>query len=252
MILVDYKKGGGKDKDRNIPQEFVRHIKSLRVDAEIADLEFGDFAFEGNGPLGTITVGIERKTLHDMLACIDDARYTGHQRIGMKNTYTISGLILEGHWKPHDPQGLLMEGFNGGMSWGYCQFGRQRTMYAKLYRYLLSVALSGVIVTYSRDIFHTAFNVVEWYHYFAKPWTGHTSLQEMQKIAIPTLGAKPTLVRRWAAALDGIGTKMSADAANVFKTPLALANADETEWLRVPGVGVKTAQQIVREVWGQK
>lgn len=231
--------------------DLIPHIQRIGIRCDKSPLQYGDAAFEGRGPLGTIAVGIERKRLHDMLNCIDDARYTGHQRIGMKQMYQVSVLIIEGHWKPHDGDGMLMEGFSGGISWGYCRYRTQRTMYAKLYRYLISVALSGVIVTYSRDPFHTAFNITEWFQYFQKNWQGHTSLQEMQKIAIPTLNQKPSLVRKWAADLDGIGVKLSEDAEKLFKTPIKLAQADESEWLRIPGVGVKTAQQVVKEVWGR-
>ena len=49
--------------------------------------------------------------------------------------------------------------------------------------------------------------------------------------------------------MEGIGVKLSLDAERVFKKAGRLAAADETEWLKVPGVGVKTAQSIVREVW---
>jgi ERCC4-type nuclease len=242
---VDYR-----EENRNV--ELMPHFKQIGVTSEKADLVFGDFMFEGKGPHGTVSIGIERKRLHDMLHCIDDARLSGHQLVGMKQMYDVRVLLLEGHWKPHEPQGVLMEGFHGGMNWGYCRYRSQRTMYSKLYRYLISVAMSGVIITHSRDLWHSAFNICEWYHYFQKPWQNHTSFQEIQKIAIPTMHGKPKLVRLWANAIEGIGTKLSQDAERIFRTPLALANADEEDWLRIPGVGVKTAQQIVKEVWGVK
>lgn len=243
MILIDRAVGS---------RELEPYIKRLNVPVEKSDLQFGDAAFEGRGPHGTISVGIERKALHDMLNCIDDARYAGHQRVGMKQMYDISVLMIEGHWKPHDGEGTLMEGYNGGVSWGYCKYRSQRTMYHKLYRYLISVSLTGVIVSYSRDMTHTAFNIVEWFHYFQKSWAAHTSMREIQKVQIPTLNAKPTLARRWAHDLEGIGVKHSEAAERIFKTPIALANADESEWLKIPGVGVKSAQAIVREIWGVK
>lgn len=249
MILVDLK---GDKKDKHPGLDMLNHIRRSGVSCEPDNLLYADACFEGRGPLGTVCVGIERKALHDMLQCIDDARYTGHQRIGMKQMYAVSVLAIEGHWRPHDGDGHLMEGFNGGVSWGYCKYRSQRTMYAKLYRYLISVALSGVIVTYSRDVQHTAANILEWFHYFQKKWDGHTSLQEMQSLAIPTLNAKPSLVRRWANDLDSIGTKLSEDAEALFKTPIKLATSEETDWLRIRGIGPKTAQEIVRAIWGRK
>lgn len=241
MILVDPRIGS---------KDLLPILKRLGVPCEMTTLEFGDACFEGRGPEGTICVGIERKNLHDMLNSIEDNRYSGHQRIGMKQMYQVSVLMIEGHWKPHDPQGVLMEGFSGGSAWGYCRPRGQRQMYSKLYRYLMSVSLSGVMVSYSRDAFHTAYNIAEWFHYFQKSWGQHTSLKEIQKIAIPTLNHKPSLTRKWANDLDGIGTKLSEDAEKLFKTPLALATADEMQWLRIPGVGVKSAQQIVRDING--
>lgn len=251
MILIDYRKGAEKG-DKNTPKLMVDTIKRIGVPCELSDLSFGDAAFEGRGPLGTISVGIERKTLHDLLNCIDDARLSGHQLIGMKQMYTVRVLLLEGHWKAHDGEGWLMEGFNAGTSWGYCRYGSQRTLYSKLYRYLISISLSGALVAYSRDLFQTCYNITEWYHYFQKRWDGHTALQELQKVNIPTLNFKPSLTRLWANDLTGVGLKMSELAERHFKSPIKLANADETEWLRLPGIGVKTAQSIVREVWGQR
>ena len=251
---MDYRKGGEKTKpgELDTPKLLVDYIKTLGVHAELSDLMYGDIAFEGRGPLGTISVGIERKTLHDMLHCIDDARLSGHQLIGMRQMYTLRVVMLEGHWRPHIPEMWLMEGFNGGLSWGFCKYRSQRTLHSKLYRYLISLQLAGNIVTFSRDLHHTAANCVEWYHYFQKRWDGHTSLQELQKVNIPTLNVKPPLVRKWANDLSDIGTKLSERAASHFKTPLNLAQADEVEWLKIPGIGVKTAQSIVKEIWGMR
>lgn len=249
MISIDTK---GDKPEKHPGRDLVEKINNLGISCEASDLLFGDAAFEGNGPDGLIGVGIERKTLHDMLSCIDDARYTGHQRIGMKNMYKVSILLVEGHWKPHDPKGLMMEGFSGGISWGYCRQGSKMVMYSKLRRYLFSVALSGVIVCYTRDLFHTAYDIHEWYHYFQKPWDHHTSLMELQVLNIPTLRAKPTLVRKWANDIEDVGTKLSLDAEMLFKTPIKLATSEEQDWLKIRGIGVPTAQKIIRQIWGNK
>lgn len=249
MILVDYRKGGERKGDT--PKELVSLISKLGVPCELSDLQFGDVAFEGRGPEGTVAIGIERKTLHDMLHCIDDARLSGHQLVGMRDLYHVRVVLLEGHWRAHE-EGWLMEGFHGGTTWGFCKPGGKRVLYAKLYRYLISLQLSGTLVMFSRDLSQTALNVAEWYHYFQKPWHQHTSLQELPKVAIPTLNHKPPLVRRWANELTDVGLHLSDLMARHFKTAHALATADETDFLKIPGIGVKTAQQIVREIWGKR
>ena len=248
MILVDPRSGA--EKGVTTVDELCAIINRLGICCEKGKLEFADAAFEGNGPHGKILIGIERKTLHDMLNCIDDARYAAHQKVGMRQMYGQSFLLLEGQWKPYDPDGWLMEGFQGGVSWGLCRYRSQRTLYAKLYRYLLSVSLSGVTVLYSRDLVHTAWNICETYQYFQKKWDDHTALLQTQRLHIPDMNVRPSLVRRWAAELDGIGVKHSIDAARLFKTPLALANSDEIGWLRLKGIGVATAQKLYRQIRG--
>ena len=232
-------------------KELESLICARGVKVQREPLEFGDACFEGNGPHGPMLIGIERKRVHDFLNCIDDARYTGHQRIGMAQMYGASFLIIEGCWKPHDQSDLLMERPNGRTSWAYCRPSGRNVMYSKLRRYLLSVSLSGVHVLYTYDITHTAIDIIQAFHYFQKDRSAHTSLLEMQKFNIPTLDRKPSLVRRWAADLDGVGVKISADAERAFKKPILLATADEVDWVtRVPGIGVKTAQSIWRQIHG--
>lgn len=249
MILIDTREEQRDKKKKNL--DLVQHIRRQNVDVTETFLDFADAAVEVHGPDGIMLVGVERKRLHDMLNCVEDGRYNA-QRIGMKKEYPVSVLMIEGHWKPHDPEGFLMEGFNGGTSWNYHRPRGLRTLYGKLFRYLISVQLAGVIVQFSRDPFHTAFNLCEWHGWGMKKWDDHTSMREMHKIAIPTMNAKPSLTRKWANAIDSIGVKKSDLVERHFRSPLALANADEAEWLRIPGIGVKTAQDIVREIWKRR
>src|ERR1017187_1543587 len=138
MILVDAAVGS---------KELQPLIQGLGVHCEKLHLEYGDACFDGNGPNGPITIGIERKALHDLLQCIDDGRYAGHQRPGMARLYNKSILVVEGQWKPHDTSGILMEAHNG--SWHPCIYRSKPVMYNKLYRYLLSINLAGVYIKQS-------------------------------------------------------------------------------------------------------
>lgn len=245
MILVDYHKGS---------IELMSLINGYGVKAERADLKFGDFMFEGNGPRGIMGVGIERKSLHDMLNCIDDAHYSGHQLGGMAKMYGCSILIVEGLWRPHDGNGLLMEGFvnkESKLAWGFCRPGSATVMYSKIRRYLFSVSLANVIVCYTRDQAHTAYDITEWYHYFQKKWSEHTALMQLQKPNLPYLMGKPSLVRRWANELEGVGVTLSEVAEKRFERPIDLANSNIEEWLEVPGIGLKTAASIVKEIWSE-
>lgn len=240
MVIVDSRIGS---------HELIPYIRKCGVVCEETNLEYGDAYFEGNGPNSRINIGFERKTLHDMLHSIDDNRYAAHQMPGMAQMYDKSFLIIEGLWKPHE-DGTLMEGFKGGSIWGQCKHGTNRVMYAKLRRYLYSIQLAGVVVIYTRDIFQTAYDICEAYHYFSKSWSGHTSLLELQKLAMPSLiGEKASICRQWASALTDVGTKFSLEAEKLFKSsPIKLATSNEVDWLRIPRIGVKLARNIIREI----
>src|SRR5580692_7200920 len=154
----------------------ISNVRELRL--RLAPLNSGTPALKETGK---IAIGVERKTIGDMLNCIDDARYSAHQRPGMLAMYQKSILMIEGEWKPDVDTGYLMELVNT-LNW---RVFRQRSMmvrYNKLFRYLLTVQFSGVTVIWSRNIEQTAYNICEIYHWFQKPWVQHTSLMEMQKL----------------------------------------------------------------------
>lgn len=248
MILVDRREKDTKTKTVGT-FELRNLIRQSGVQCEETSLKYGDAAFEGCGPNGPIMIGFERKTLHNMLHCIDDSQYSGFQRIGMNRMYAKSYLIIEGYWRS-DEQGFLMEGFNGGTSWARCKYRSSNVMFSKLYRYLISVSLTGVNITYSQNIRQTAIQIAEHYQYFQKRWDKHTSMLEIQKMVIPSLVGKPSLALRWANALDGLGNKLADLAVKHFRTGRIMAQADEHEWLQVPGIGAKKAIDIVREIGG--
>jgi ERCC4-type nuclease len=99
-------------------------------------------------------------------------------------------------------------------------------------------------------MWHTAYDIVELYHYYQK--RKHTSMLDIHKPAIATLTSKAPLVRKWAEDLEGIGQTHGVAAARLFKTPIALANSEPYEWMGIPRIGEKTAEDIYRQIQGFK
>lgn len=250
MILIDNRVGS---------KELLEIIRRIGLEAETTHLEYGDACFTGNGPNGTVMVGVERKTLNDMLQCIEDARYSERQLPGMRKLYSLCFLALEGLWAAGNGNGfdgVLMQGFRGGQSWGPLRHRTSRTTaYSKLFRYLVSVSMADVRILYPPDIFQTAYQICELYQYFQKPWHKHTSLLSIQKPNIPTLTGKPSLVRRWAESIDDVGVEYGMEAERLVKSGRALANLDEEFWATLTGKGGKRlggaiARRIVAEING--
>ena len=59
---------------------------------------------------------------------------------------------------------------------------------------------------------------------------------------------KPSLKRRWANELTGIGWEKSQKVASHFKSALELANASKEDWIKIEGIGTKIAEQSVEEI----
>lgn len=255
--------------DANEPYELLSLIARQGLPCQKQPLDSADVAFEGYGPHGMTLIGVERKKIQDALDCIETGRLGGFQLPKMRQMYTFRFIILEGVWRPDIQHGFLQQEIvkpDGKVWWSDQRRGGKREMYAKLRRFTFSLMMAGAYVIPTRDIMHTAYDVCELYHWFQKPWDKHTSMNTLYTgqawdrtpmhsedlMMIPTIDRRPSLVRRWAASLDGIGVKLSADAERVFRNPRDLALADEADWMNVVGVGLRTAADIVRQITGGK
>lgn len=249
MILID---------DRTGSKELIVPLNKLGIPTCTLRLEYGDACFEGNGPEGVVSIGVERKALSDMLNCIDDARYSATQLPGMKALYNLSFLCVEGRWEPQYVKdagaGIIYTAKDSGSWYPYTPFrGARPVLYAKLYRYLLSLQLAGVMITLSHNLYHTAYNIAEIYQYFQKPWKRHNALREVQKIHLPTMTGNASLTHRWAANLDGVGVELSESADSHFNSAYDMANADESDWIRVSSrIGARRAMDIVKQIRRRK
>jgi ERCC4-type nuclease len=88
----------------------------------------------------------------------------------------------------------------------------------------------------------------------AKEWRQHHSHEGFYKQ--PTAGplslTKPSLVRRVAAEVQGIGWEKSRDVERRFKSCIDMVLATDKEWMEIPGVGPTIAQRAVKSFAGQE
>lgn len=90
-------------------------------------------------------------------------------------------------------------------------------------------------------------NTVNWFsraeHHSHKVMHGTKELFADQALLV-----KPTLARRVAAQLPGIGEKRSAEVAREFHTLEQMVNASAKDWLRVEGVGKGIATKVYQAI----
>jgi len=230
------------------------------------ELQFGDAAFEGNGPEGTCTVGFERKKLADLINSMKDRRLSGRQLRGMWQAYDFIFLVAEGLWREGDGSEIeewaydrreqkwrFMPVYGNGGGDG----GRNAISYEQLDHYTCTLELKGGLVyKRTRDERETArYYASRWRWFNSKAWVEHRSHDQLyhnepqpakghgnqwglahehdEEYERPGRGraqliqANPTTCWRWAADLPGLDRKAEVVAKH-FRTAwnMALAGLD--------------------------
>ena len=266
MLLIDYREGGGKG-IRKESEEMKQAIRRRGVEAEIASLEYGDYQFEGNGPYGKTLVGFERKKVKDLLSCMTDDRFVGHQLPGLNKEYDYWWLWLEGIYQENQQTGMLQEpsgdtgggsGGGGGVHWRDIRVGNTYYYFRQLDNFLNSLDVQfGVRVKYSRSMRHTVSTIVNAYNYWQKEWSDHRTGKVIYTPRAPVTGfiTEPkSLCRTFAAQIPGVGWEKSALVEQAFgKSARTMCNAGADRWIEIkPGFGKVLANRIPKQLRGEE
>ena len=254
--------------DRTGSKELVPHLRSFGIDAQIRRLDFGDFAWEGNGPAGLCRVAVERKTIGDLIQSMQSRRLSGHQLPGMADEYDYAYLIVEGIWRPSD-EGVLEVGHgsfsrdNFGGRWA-SSYGKRQLLYRSIDNYLATLELhTGLIYRRTLSAQETVHVIADLYLWWrAKLWEDHSSHLTVyapaeargKKGRLNLVRREVSLAEAWAMQLPGIDKKAQ-EVAQRFPTGHILANALEEDWMSIPGIGktlAKRAFKSIRERWNWK
>lgn len=257
MLWVDERTGS---------KELIPEIRSYGIDAQVKHLDYGDFAWEGNGPSGLCRIAVERKTISDLIDSFQSRRLSGHQLPGMADEFDYAYIIVEGIWRP-GPEGVLQLGHGTmdaqstfGGAWSQTYRSRQ-LLYRSIDNYLATLELhAGIIYRRTLSTQETVHVIVDLYRWWrTKLWAEHSSHLAVYAPAEARGGkGRINLVRRdvslaeaWAMQLPGIDKKAQ-EVAERFPTGHILANATEGEWQGIPGIGkvlAKRAVKAIRERW---
>lgn len=251
-ISLDYRTGS---------KELAPLFTPFGIQVNICKLEFGDLAFEGNGPTGRCAVVIERKRIDDLIASMQSKRLSGHQLPGMADAYDYCYLIVEGLWRP-GPEGEMQIGRGGlenqGSFGGRWASAHGRALkYRSIDNYLATLELqAGVIYRRTLTPAETVVTVVDLYRWWTeKLWAEHSSHLGVYAPAVVKAGKTRlnlarrhvSLAEKWAMQLDGIDSKAQAVASH-FGSARAMALGVESDWVALKGIGKPTARQIVEAI----
>ena len=221
----------------------------------ITRLQYADVRFVGNGPPDDtpVSIGIERKTITDLVSSIHSGRLSGHQVLGLLNSYDYVYVVVEGLWRP-GPSGLLQQWRKG--HWvtlrDYGGRGRSGLVAREITNYLNTLTLMrGIRVWRTNTPQETAQWLLDLHAWWGKRWGQHKSHHQFNGDAVGLSGVllrRPGLVMRIAKELDGVGWEKARAIAERYSSVLELALADPDELREIPGIGKVLAHRISEQL----
>jgi len=233
-------------------------IKALGSTAVPIPVPHGDCVFWGAADNDEIIrICVERKKIGDISACILDGRYMSQAQAAKDAGMDTLILIVEGAMRPSPEDGLVevpiwqidAKTLRRKQFW---EPVKPAITYSRFDQYLTELSyLAGIIVKRSRDVQETASQIKALWVNFQTPPSKHNS---MHQIFVAPMGivplTRPSLIRRVAKELDGIGWGRSGDVAGKFPSVKAMVDATEKDWMSIPGVGRLIARKTVNSLNG--
>lgn len=213
----------------------------LGAPTTITRLSSADFAFWGNGPdEAPLRIGIERKTVPDLLDSLRSERFVGGQLPDLLDSYQRIYLFVEGpmrrSWREEGMLEYRVEsGQAGSGGGGFCDwttgFGAGTNWYYVFNRFAAFEEL-GLRLRRPMNMADTAAQVVSLYQWWSKPYASHQSHNAIKHVEVNIRKAGP--VAKVGRAL-GLGHEAARRAEKHWPTVRAMAMASAEEWL---GAGV--------------
>lgn len=240
-MLLDPRMGSG---------ELLPSLQRAGVEVVVTPLEFGDLCFNGVGREGrTLAIGVERKKVPDLVSCLYSKRFSGYQLPGLLRTYDMAFLVVEGAYRPNPDSGQLEILGRGG----WCPFTfHGRTMdYATLENHMSTLQTQAVEqwgrylhVRQTGSPMHTCWFSAALHRWAQKADHGsHVGLYVPQPVLVV---GEPSLCRKVASQLPGIGWEKSGRVEEALRTVEGMVKAEVKDWRGVEGIG----PVLAKKAWG--
>lgn len=203
-------------------------------------------------------VWVERKKIKQLAMCAMQVGNLNSQirrardaaEVGVE--YAALYLVIEGLWRPGEDGLVELPDGRGGwqklMVFGPTSF----IEYSRVDGYLNTLeTVEGVTVKRVGSEKESATVLIDLWHWWQKPIESHTSTKkwggEKKQLGLGDAG-KPSLVRRWAAELPGVGWELAKRVEDKFGCVHGMVLAEERDWITIQGIGKETAKRIMLEI----
>lgn len=248
MILLDTRVGNKKGDSHDLTAAL--EAQGLTVQPTV--LEYGDMAFIANGPDGAMRVGMELKTMSDLINSMESGRLGKRQIPGMlADGCEHIWLIVQDVCRVEASGCIQVRGKRG---WETLGRGQKLVFARDVMNYITSLQVqAGIHISHTNDQQATADEVARIYTLLDKPWDAHRSMKGVVRNAPPAMslrgvGPVEQWMRETAERLPGIGWDRARAIAAHFDSGMSMWMASEQEWLEVEGIGKKLARDIYARI----
>jgi hypothetical protein len=227
-------------------QDLIAPLKAAGLPVEPAILASGDITIIGRGLDGkSVPIGIEYKTIPDLLACVRNGRYAEQLR-AMRQTYDVCWLLIEGRWQMGHAGFIdVWENDRLGGHWA----DRGHYPYLEVASWLQTMSQAGGALLWRTD---TQAETVAWlrslyWWWMSKDFESHRAHLDWYTppTACENPFREPSPAQRFAITLPGIDVKAETVAKH-FGTINKMVNASGEEWQQVEGIGKVGAKRLVK------
>lgn len=215
---------------------------------ELTRLDSGDVMIVGNGPDGPLLIGVEVKSIFDLISSANTGRLQSTQIPAMVDEYDVTWVLHYGKYQSSPRDGSLQ--ILRGKRWRNHRIGDRPVPYGYIEALLLTLTAAGVHVKRVIDIREAAEWIGVLYRWWSKPWSKHRGLRTFDNSRdlglMPGMDAGLMMRARVAAQLPGVGFERALSAARHFTSIQDMINAGPDEWEGIPGIG-RVIAKAVRE-----
>lgn len=234
-------------------------IPPLDSISTLADLHSADVAIMGRSLSGDKLIGVEVKSLSDLIDSVSSGRLQATQIPKMIETYDVRFLCYYGDYRPHPRDGSLQVRRSQSSPWEtYSSNGRgaRALAWSSVESFLTSEAFLAcdVRVKHCLDISTVAYWIACLHAVWTKPPEHHKSFRcfdSTKSLPSRPVGDLDPITHQiaWTAStLPNIRYERGIAAARHFRSIRAMTSAPVSAWMRIHGIGPSIAEGAVRAI----
>lgn len=236
--------------DRAGSRELIRY-RPLDEVGEICRLDSGDVMITGNGPNNsTVAVGVEVKSVWDLINSISTGRLAATQLPAMLDAYEQPWLLIYGSYKSASKNGQLL--LQRGQRWVPFTLGSRQVPYGYVEHFILECVAMGIRVRHVADVEEAAVWIGALHRWWSKDWDDHKGMKKFdtsqERKFLPVLTDHQKRIAKVAAALPSVGYDRATSAALHFRSIKHMINASPKEWEQVSKIGKVLSNVITRVI----